>query len=238
MKEMDEHPGREARWVMRAQGEAALATAMAGQDGWPYASLVLVALDQDGAPLLLISKLAQHTMNIGTEDRVSLLFAAPPKAGEDPLAGARVSVVGRARPSTELRHNRRFLARHPEAAAYAGFTDFSYFRVDVERAHLVAGFGVIHWIERSDLMIGGATAADFAEAENAIIEDLNRDHSTAMNDYVAGTLGQPPGNWCVTGCDCDGLDLLERGGGARTRLNFDRPVADSADVQETLEFCS
>ena len=43
-------------------------------------------------------------------------------------------------------HRRRFLARHPIADIYAGFTDFGVYRVTVERAHFVSGFGEIHWI--------------------------------------------------------------------------------------------
>ena len=39
--------------------------------------------------------------------------------------------------------HRRFLARHPDAGMYAGFKDFAFYRVAVERAHLVAGFGKI-----------------------------------------------------------------------------------------------
>ncbi len=66
-----ETPARQARAVMRATDRAALATS---QEGWPFASLVLAALDHDGTPLLLISDLSEHAKNIKREPRVSLLF--------------------------------------------------------------------------------------------------------------------------------------------------------------------
>lgn len=236
MNKTNDHPGRAARLIMRRWGEAALATSStaAGKDGWPFASLVTVAADQDGAPLLLISKLAEHTTNIAADDRVSLLFAGPPLPGDDTLAAARVTVVGRARPSGDPSHRRRFLARHPEAAQYAGFADFSFYRVEAERAHLIAGFGEISWIDRSDLLADKATAAQFAEAEEGVVGHLNRDHLEAVGSYATALLGQPPGDWCVTGCDTDGLDLMERAGGFRARLDFDRPAPEPSALRGLL----
>src|ERR1700730_17955403 len=66
-----ESPAWRARAVMRASDRAALATSQAG---WPFASLVLVALDHDASPLLLISDLSEHAKNIKADRRESLLF--------------------------------------------------------------------------------------------------------------------------------------------------------------------
>lgn len=140
-------PARQAMAVMQGADRASLATS---QSGWPFASLVLSALDADGTPLLLISDLAEHAKNIAAEPRVSLLFDGT--AGlADPLTGPRVTVLGEAKRSEEPQALRRFLARHPSAELYAGFKDFHLYRVEVARAHLVAGFGRIHWIEAREL---------------------------------------------------------------------------------------
>ena len=40
----------------------------------------------------------------------------------------------------ELRVRRRFLARHPKSELYAGFGDFSFWRLNVVSAHLNGGF--------------------------------------------------------------------------------------------------
>ena len=134
--------------ALMRQPAAALGTAMEGR---PYVSLVLSALDANGAPLLLLSDLAQHSRNIAADPRVSMLFDGT--AGlDDPLTGARVTLIG-----TVLRIDDDEAARdlyvkaHPSAAGYAGFGDFHLYRVSVERAHLVAGFGRIEWIEAADL---------------------------------------------------------------------------------------
>jgi putative heme iron utilization protein len=141
------------RALMHAQATAALGTLMNGapMDGAPYVSLVLVAFDAGGAPLLLLSRLAQHTKNLLADPRVSLLFDGT--AGlEDPLTGPRLTVLGAAAPCPDPEALQRYLARHPSAAAYAGFGDFQLYRVSIERGHVVAGFGKIAWIEAAELL--------------------------------------------------------------------------------------
>src|SRR5260221_5163536 len=121
---MADSPGAIARDLIRAADRATLATRLTrpGLAGWPYASLVLVATDQDLTPLLLISDLADHTRNIAREPRVSLLFDATAGAA-DPLAAARLTVLGRIIRDDGPAARARYLARHPTAATYAGFGD-------------------------------------------------------------------------------------------------------------------
>jgi heme iron utilization protein len=136
------------RALMHAQATAALGTLM---DGAPYVSLVLVAFDADGSPLLLLSRLAQHTKNLLADPRVSLLFDGT--AGlENPLTGPRLTVLGAAAPCRDSTALDRYFARHPSAEAYAGFSDFDLYRVTIDRGHLVAGFGKIAWIEAAALL--------------------------------------------------------------------------------------
>lgn len=114
--------------------------------GWPYASLVLVATDRDGAPLLLLSELAEHTRNLGRDPRASLLVDGTGGL-ENPLTGARATLLGRVAPTADEAALERFIARHSTARIYAGFRDFRCYRFEIERAHLVAGFGRIEWVE-------------------------------------------------------------------------------------------
>src|SRR5579875_1899188 len=106
-------PATTARRLMRALDRATLATSLADSGGgWPYASLVLVAADLDASPLLLISTLAEHTQNLARDPRASLLFDGT-QGLDDPLTGARVTVLGELRRDPEPRRLRRFVSRHP-----------------------------------------------------------------------------------------------------------------------------
>lgn len=225
-----DRPGEIARAVMRMADRATLATAMPAT-GDPYASLVQIGLSQAAAPILLISSLAQHTKNVAADPRVSLLFDGT--AGFDSmLEGPRVTVQGVARRSEDPADRRRYLARHPDAAGYAGFGDFAFHAVSVTRAHLVAGFGRITWIDAADLLLPPQGLGHIPEAEAGIVEHMNADHADAIAAMAAGLLGLPGQGWAMTGIDPDGLDL--RSGGAVGRLAFDRPVRNAADARRVL----
>ena len=149
-EDANEDPARLARRLLRTVESASLAT-IERDGGGPYASLVLVAADEDGSPILLLSDLAEHSRNLAADDRASLMIDGT--AGlEDRLTGPRLTVLGRVIASDAPRHRGRFLARHPGAAQYADFGDFRFYRVAVERAHLVAGFGRVHAISADDLL--------------------------------------------------------------------------------------
>jgi hypothetical protein len=225
-----EAPGAVARRVMRAADRATLATLLDG--AWPYASLVLVALDADAAPLLLISELAEHTKNLRREPRASLLFDRTAGLAE-PLTGARVTVLGAMAPVADetirARGLARYIARHPAAEAYTGFHDFRLWRLAPERAHLVAGFGRIHWLAADAFLPPPAAAAALAAAEDGILQHMNRDHRATLDLYAERLLGLPGQGWRLTGVDPDGADL--RLDAAAARLEFAAPAADAEDVR-------
>src|ERR1700681_3930832 len=131
-------PKTVAKKLLREARSGALATLMKGTGG-PYCSLVNVATMADGSPLLLISRLAVHTRNILADPRVALMLDER-RAG-DPLQGARVTLTGTAAATDDPEMRRRYLERQPEAQMFAGFADFSLYRIAVAGAHLVAGFG-------------------------------------------------------------------------------------------------
>jgi len=195
-------------------------------EAWPYGSLVLIAADADGSPLMLLSDLADHTRNLKSDSRASLLLDAT--AGlEDPLTGARATLIGRVERSETGRD--RFLARHPSAERYAGFGDFNLYRMQVERAHMVAGFGQIHWIDASSAR-PAPEALSANEAE--IVTHMNEDHADAVDLYATVLLGRTGSGWRMTGIDAEGADL--RLGGETARLDFPVLVDDPESARAAL----
>ena len=231
----DQSPGEAARALIRALDAATLATALAGdgnESGWPYASLVLVACDVYASPILLISQLAEHTKNIAADNRVSLLYDGTGQKS-DRLSGERVSVLGRAVRDDTPGTAARYLARHPSAEGYAGFADFAFFRVEVTRVHLVAGFGRIDWIDGPDLLFAAKPATPLAEAveEAELIADLNENHPQNVR-FLAENLGLDGDGWRMTGCDPEGYDLRREGEVAR--VGFPSPVFTQDQAREAF----
>ena len=124
---------------------------------------------------------------------MSLLFDATQGRAE-PLTGPRVSLMGVATQTTDERHARRYLARFPAAEMYAGFKDFSFWRVAPGRAHQVAGFGKIQWFENFAI----DAAQVLIDAEPGIVAHMNDDHEDAIQLYakLAGESGE---GWVMTG---------------------------------------
>lgn len=203
-------PATAARKVLRSASTAALATL--GEPGTPFASLVTVSTDHDGTPLMLLSTLAVHTRNLDRDPRCSLLLVAPGGEGGDPLAGARLTIEGRAErvpagTGDVDRMRGRFLARHPAAKGYAGFADFGFFRLAVETSHLVAGFGRIHSVAPGRLIVGPDLAAEYAAAEAGMLDHLNEDHADTLDLYAARLLGRTETGWSAVAADPDGIDI-------------------------------
>jgi len=220
---------------MRACGTATLATTQRdtvqpGRGGTPYASLVQVAFDLDATPVLLISRLADHTQNLLADPRCGLLFDGTAGLAE-PLTGPRLGVIGRLEPTDDGRLKRRFLARHPGAAGYAAFTDFGFWRMVPDRAHLVAGFGRIRWIDAADLLLPPPVWSTLAERESDIVAHMNEDHADAIGLYATVLAGLQPGDWRMTGIDPEGCDLINRTVSVRQPLHRMVTSAEEARVE-------
>ena len=222
---------RAVRDLVRGLDRAALASLLPAAGGvWPYASLVLVSVDHDLSPILLLSDLAEHTKAISADGRVSLLFDGT-QGLDQPLTGPRVTLVGRAGRTDDKRLGRRFLAHHPDAAIYAGFKDFHFYRVSVERAHLVGGFGKICWLGAAELT-AAPPPEGLAEGEAEIVSHMNEDHAAALQLYAAKLLGLSGSDWRMTGIDAEGIDL--RRGGQVARLAFDAPLCAASEARKVL----
>src|SRR6266404_3612336 len=205
----DFDPKSTAKTLLRVIRSGALAT-IDRNTGHPFASLVNVATDADGSPLILVSRLSTHTANIETDGRASILLAQTGKG--DPLAHPRLTVLGRLAQiprdgADDARVRRRFLARHPKSELYAGFGDFSFWRMTIASAHLNGGFARAADLEADDVVTDLAGAADLVAAEADAIAHMNADHAEACRLYATKLLGEPDGAWQITGIDPDGIDL-------------------------------
>lgn len=220
-----------ARRLLRTGRTGALAT-LDPASGFPLSTLINVATDVDGTPLLLASKLALHRRNFEADPRASILLATLGKG--DPMANSnRLSVVGRIEPAADdPRARRRFLARHPKSKLYAGFPDFALFRLAVEAFHPNGGFARAADLATPDVLLDLAGCEALIEAEEGALAHLNEDHADALRLYATRLLGAADGRWRATGLDPEGLDLVC---GERTeRLVFPGPVTNPAALRKML----
>lgn len=128
---------REAAALLRGARVGTLATA---RDGVPHAALVTPALDEDAQPLLLLSTLAVHTRQLKANPACALLVSGPATT-ENPQTAPRLCLTGEARLVQPRPVRERFLATHPYAAQYVDFGDFDFWKIFVQDAQYIGGFG-------------------------------------------------------------------------------------------------
>jgi putative heme iron utilization protein len=145
--------GSEVRKLMRESTKAAMST-VSPPDQQPYISLVTVAIGPSCSPVILISELALHTKNLGLDNRAALLFDMS-EGLSDPLAGARVSVMGTFERTHDGATRDCFLNTHPNAKLYADFDDFGFWQMEIEKAHAIAGFGRIETLDANEVLGSG-----------------------------------------------------------------------------------
>jgi len=223
-----------AKGLLRATRAGALGT-IDRNAGHPFGSLVNVATDADGSPLILVSRLATHTANLEKDARASLLLASVGRG--DPLAHPRLTVLGTFAPvarddAAEPRLRRRFLARHPKSELYAGFADFSFWRLAVVSAHLNAGFARAADLKASELVTDLSGTQDLIDAEAGALAHMNADHAKAIRLYATKLLGADDGPWRLTGIDPEGIDLAQ--GDATLRLPFLQRVTTAEALRKAL----
>ncbi len=224
-----------AKSLLRATRAGTLAT-LDRNSGHPFASLVNVATDVDGAPLILVSKLATHTANLECDGRASMLLAETGKG--DALAHPRLTVLGMfasVAPDSadEPRMRRRFLARHPKSELYAGFADFAFWRMDVVSAHLNGGFARAADLTAAEVLTEISDARALVEAEADAIAHMNADHAEACRLYATKLLGAGDGDWRCVGIDPEGLELQK--GQTALRLSFPQRVTGPGPLRAVLK---
>jgi hypothetical protein len=224
----DFDPIAESRMLLRRVRPATLAT-LTGTGG-PFATLTTIATDVDGAPILLLSRLSHHTRFLEQDSRCSLLLTQGGRG--DPLAHPRLTLVARAERCPEARIRERFLRRNPKAALYADFPDFSFWRAEIEAAHLNGGFARAADFEASRLLLDVADAAELMDAEEGILDHMNADHADALALYAERLAGAGPGAWRASGVDPEGLDMIN--GDATARVMFPQRVRSPGEARTAL----
>jgi putative heme iron utilization protein len=223
-----------AKELLRVTRAGALAT-IDRNTGHPFSSLVNVATDADGSPIILVSRLSTHTANIEVDPRAAVLLASNGQG--DPLAHPRLTVIGtfaniNCDAPDGARVRRRFLSRHPKSRLYAGFSDFSFWRLHVASAHLNGGFARAADLKASDIITNLEGAAEIVEIEESAVEHMNADHPDAVRLYATKLLGEADGAWEVTGVDPDGLDMAF--GDRVVRMPFAERVTNGPALRKTL----
>lgn len=152
-----------------------LATQSQQLPGYPYATVVPIVLDENHRPLLLVSRLAEHTKNLLADPRVSLSLVEPGTAKVQ--TAVRITLLGDAeqfQPDDLLKT--RYLRYLPDAAQYLEL-DFMFFRINPRRIRFIAGIGKMGWLEAA---AWGALPSLSLEKERVLVDTAQQAAPTGI----------------------------------------------------------
>ena len=139
-----------ARNLLSQNRTGSLATFSTKHQGFPFASIATYWVSPSSEPIFFFSSMARHSKNLKSNPNASLLVtadSAPAQGGA--LASGRVTVMGEIKPveKSDLEAIALgYLSANPEAAQWASFGDFQFYRMKIVDVYVVAGFGSMGWV--------------------------------------------------------------------------------------------
>jgi putative heme iron utilization protein len=212
--------------LLHQTSSGTLATHAREPQGFPYPTLLPFAPDARHRPVILVSRLAEHTRNLQDDPRAGFLVA---QTGDgDVLNAPRMTLLGRFERSdaqeTEAGFDagalaRRYLRYHPDAERYLALGDFTFWTMRVERLRYIGGFGAMGWLDGADL----DTLEPLAAADEEALIHFFETHP-ARRDGLA-----------LRGVDRHGADLAIDG--VPARYVFEAPQNDTQSLHVVLADC-
>lgn len=228
-----------ARTLVATQTRGALSTLAVGTTGAPFGSVVTYGIDAVGRPSFFVSTMAEHTRNLDADPRASLLVVEDTPAGADPLASARVTLMGTVvevvDPDERAAARDGYLKANPNAF-YVDYGDFRCVRLEITGVRYVGGFGRMSWVDPADY---AAAEADPLHAVAAgILGHMNADHADALVTLV-GHFGERAEvtSASMTAVDRYGFEVVASFDGDRreaVRVGFRTPQSSAEDVRREL----
>jgi putative heme iron utilization protein len=226
------------RTLVSAAKSATLCTIAREPGGYPYGSLVTVAIDGAGRPLFLLSELAEHTGNLQARAEASVLITEPIGTHDEPLALGRVTLLGpctRMSASEQQEVRGTFLEQQPNASYYVDYGDFAFYRLDPVALRYVGGFGRMSWVAAEEYL--AAEPDPLASSAPGILKHMNDDHADTVLAYAKGLAGIADATSAtLTAVDRYGIELAAAApkGPRASRLAFKAPLVTVDEVRAAM----
>lgn len=221
---------KHARQLLLKEYRAVLSTHSKAMPGFPFGSAVPYCLSEEGWPLILISRIAQHTKNLQADPRCSLLVSE--RGAEDVQATGRLTLLAEAQRVDDVAVGhvaKRYYRYFPESSDYHSVHDFDFWILKPVRWRFIGGFGAIHWLDQVALANPFAGSGD---GEGGMLDHMNQDHAAAIAHYVLQA-GLPPAPAArMVGIDSEGFHL--RIGHAIHWLAFPESCTSPGAVRQAL----
>lgn len=229
-------PIEEVRTVLHHSLRGMLSTFSQKHEGYPSGSMVDIACDDNGFPILAVSSLAVHTKDLLANPRCSLLVAKDPEDRTDLV----ITVHGDAVPVTASDRDdirAAYLTRHPDAF-WVDFGDFQFMRIEPKVVRFVSGVAtaILGSGEYSKEEFRLAKVDPIYQYSKPISSHMNQDHADDTKLIVHYSTSVPVDFAHILDVDSLGFNVKAgyQGSTFKIRIPFSRPAADRKDVKTLI----
>jgi putative heme iron utilization protein len=221
----DFNAGMIARNLLRQCRYGILSTQSLDAEGYPFGSVVPFVLDFDHIPLILISRLAEHSRNLLADPKTSLTLIEPGNA--DIQQCSRLTLLTQAeivkgdKPGQE-----RYFRYFPRTRFFAGSLDFFFCRLKPTKARLIAGFGKAAWLDLEGLLPALCLSENDESQLLALMNGSRRKEFLERMSVHSAMIAAEPESLRAVGVDHEGLDYVFREMHGRLVFKTAMPAAD------------
>ena len=217
--------------LFRSSNAAILSTLSKSTDGYPFGSFVTFISHSNRELLIYVSDIAEHTKNINSDPRGCVTISSVNLNG-DKQTSARLSLIGDLIkiPSKEVQScQARFVKFLPESESYSHIHGFHLYKLKILKARWIGGFGQIGWLDTTHWT---ASVPEWNNAEEAMIEHMNQDHSNVVCSALNGVFNITDPNAKMLALCVDGYYIVS----AETQffMPFDEPCYSEKSVRAAL----
>jgi len=177
---------KNAAVLLRESNEGVLSTISKKFEGYPFGSFTTFTTDRNRTVIIYASGLAQHTKNLVQNSKASLTIYNLKKNG-DQQDSQRLTLLG----DLVLADNQddckeRFSLFLPHSVNYHKMHDFSFYKLLINQARWIGGFGQIAWLKPEHWT---DSKPKWLEREESIINHMNDDHSNSIISTLHAQIG-------------------------------------------------
>lgn len=163
--------------LLRNCREGVLSTVSKKFEGYPFGSFVTFITGPDRSVIFYASDIAQHTINIKNNSKACLtLFNLNEGDKQD---SSRLSLLGDIKKIEDSSNevSEKFVDFFPESAQYSKMHDFNFYKLSVNEARWIGGFGKIAWLDNSNWKNADPK---WLKQEASMIKHMNDDHANSI----------------------------------------------------------
>ena len=220
---------KSAAVLLRESNEGVLSTMSKKFEGYPFGSFTTFTTDRNRTVIIYASGLAQHTKNLLHNSKASLTIYNLEQNG-DQQDSQRLTLLGDLVLAADQDDcKERFSLFLPHSVNYHKMHDFSFYKLVINQARWIGGFGQIAWLKPEQWI---DSKPKWLEREKSIINHMNNDHSNSIISTLHAQLGIKDSKAEMVAINTDGYYV--RSNNELMFLKFDKCCTNLKDFKNEL----